>query len=541
MKPLTMPHRSTSRLVLVALVAITLNACGGSEDTQPANPPVGASPAPVPTSSPAPTATPTATPTAPPTTTPTVTPSATPTATPSATPTATPTPTPTPTASPPAQVSVRFTATATDFPNPERGFYTWASGDLFNTNESDFSGPAQSGYRILFGYTRLDSYRNSAIPQAALDGLVRSFNWARKHGVKLVPRFTYNFPANETEYLNAQDATLARVQEHVNQLKPILAAHEDVIAFFQAGFIGAWGEWHTSSNNLTSDANKLAVRDALLAAVPASRMIQMRYPYDLVKWFSNPATEAQAFGGSAAARIGMHNDCFLASATDVGTFDTTNPNDPARVYLRASGKTTPFGGETCNPAAESGAVVRDTCADILREGKEYSLTYLNADYYTGFHNKWKAQGCYDEVSRSMGYRFELVSASHAQSVARGAALNLNLEVKNTGWARLYNQRPLMVVLRNKATGVRVELAASGADARKWLSGATTSTTATVTVPVSAAAGDYEVLLALPDAATALRSDVRYSVRFANADSTAANQAWEAAKAEFRIGTTVKVQ
>jgi hypothetical protein len=439
-------------------------------------------------------------------------------------------------------VSVKFTGSSVDIPNPERGFYTWASGDLFNTAESDFSGPSQNGYRLLFGYTRLDNYKQSAIPQSAFDGLTRSFTWARKHGVKLVPRFTYNFPANETEYRNAQDASLAQVQAHINQLKPLLAANEDVIAFFQAGFIGAWGEWHTSSNNLTSDTSKLAVRDALLAAVPASRMVQVRYPYDLLKWFTNPANESQAFSGSAAARTGLHNDCFLASSTDVGTFETTNANDPARVYLRASGQTTPFGGETCNPAAEGGAVPRDNCADILREGKEYALTYLNADYYTAFHDKWKAQGCYAEVARSMGYRFELVSASHPQAVARGAAIAMRLEVNNTGWARLYNARPLQVVLRNKASGARVVLTASNTDARRWLPGQTSiAQISTEVIPSTAAPGTYEVLLALPDGANALRVDARYSIRFANSDDAAKNQAWEAASAEFRTGSVIQVQ
>jgi hypothetical protein len=448
----------------------------------------------------------------------------------------------TPTATPTtgvAQVKVIFSSSTEDFPNPERGFYTWAGDDLFNPQEGNFSGAAQKGYRLLFAYARLDNYKQSAIAQSALDNLAQAFNWARKHGVKLVPRFTYNFPANEQDYLNAQDASLAQVQTHLAQLKPVLAAHEDVIAFFQAGFIGAWGEWHTSSNKLDSDANKLAVRDALLQAVPASRFIQMRYPYDPVKWFTNPATEAQAFNGSTAARIGMHNDCFLSSNTDVGTFETTNANDPGRVYLRAANKTTPFGGETCN-AQPNGK--RLSCADILREGKEYSLTYLNAEYDTAFHSQWKAQGCYEEVSRSMGYRFELVSAAHAQTVARGGALALRLEVNNTGWARLYNARPVQVVLRNKTNGTRIELAATGADARRWLAGQTTASDInTAAVPANATPGEYEVLLALPDGAATLHADARYNVRFANRDDAAKNQAWEAAKGEFRLGSSVTVQ
>ena len=108
-------------------------------------------------------------------------------------------------------------------------------------------------------------------------------------------------------------------------LAPPLSA--DVIAVLQAGFIGAWGEWHTSSNNLTTPARKAAVRDALLKVLPAGRTLQVRTPADLAQWYPQPATVQQALQPTppAQGRIGLHNDCFLASPDDVGTYFAETP------------------------------------------------------------------------------------------------------------------------------------------------------------------------------------------------------------------------
>ena len=59
----------------------------------------------------------------------------------------------------------------------------------------------------------------------------------REAGVMCVFRFAYT--SLETE----PDAPLSIIQTHIDQLKPYLAKNADVIAVWQAGFIGSWGEW----------------------------------------------------------------------------------------------------------------------------------------------------------------------------------------------------------------------------------------------------------------------------------------------------------
>ena len=46
----------------------------------------------------------------------------------------------------------------------------------------------------------------------------------------------------------------------------------------QAGFIGSWGEWYYTTNNLTTLENKKAVVTKLLEVLPESVKIQLRTP-----------------------------------------------------------------------------------------------------------------------------------------------------------------------------------------------------------------------------------------------------------------------
>lgn len=123
------------------------------------------------------------------------------------------------------------------------------------------------------------------------------------------------------------------------------------------------------------DATIAAVRKAEPARRPAARaqpaVPPARRPAALVPL---------ACGGDKhgpQARIGLHNDCFLADDTDVGTYPD---GEPQRSYIRQLSAVTPFGGETCQPPDPAQA--RNSCADILREGAEYHVSYLGEDYYT---------------------------------------------------------------------------------------------------------------------------------------------------------------
>lgn len=432
----------------------------------------------------------------------------------------------TPAAAPAATVD--FAGYAGALANPERGWWAFLSDDFATLTDEEVDEYTKRGLTLGYAPIRLDDYRDSDIPNTVLTDVDRVFNLLRSRGLKVVLRVVYNNPSPDDE--PAPDAPLARVLRHIAQLKPLIAAHSDVIAVWQAGFIGQWGEGHGSFNGLEAPAAKRKIRDALLAALPKGRVLQWRRPEDLITWAGEKG------GAAKIARIGVHDDCFLASDTDVGTYS----DDPVvrarqRRFVAKQSATTMFGGETCFPEATA----RMACSDILREGATFHVVTLGRDWYTGFHDAWKAGGCFDKVERSLGYRLVLTTASAPAKVKRGAAFAVSVGVRNDGWSRLPNPRRLLVELVHRQTGATYTVV--DGDARSVLpKTAATVFTRRAKLPADAPTGVYDVVVGAPDPAVLLAGDPRYAVRFANADRPARGQRWSAEDARFVTGLVVTV-
>jgi hypothetical protein len=296
----------------------------------------------------------------------------------------------------------------------------------------------------------------------------------------------------------------------------------------QAGFIGAWGEWHSSTNDLLDFDDRQAVTDALLDALPSSRMIQIRYPYRASDLFPTPPDSGTAFGGSDASRVGQVNDCFVSTGSDGGTFTSDDDYD----YMEDVTRWTVMGGETCSIGGLSDRNDGDNAAALL---ERFHWDYLNRDFYARIIDKWIDQGYYDEISRRLGYRYVLQTAVAEASSQPGGTLSVELEVENEGYGKLYNPRPIELVLRNTATGDAVALLANQ-DARRIMPGPGTTRTVqlTVALPSDLPSGSYDLHLALPDASSRIDDDPRYAVRFANQNT------WNASTGENDLDLTVDI-
>lgn len=440
----------------------------------------------------------------------------------------------------PAATTILFTADDGAHPNPERGFYRSASAPLQVLGIEEARAAFAQGYRLIYVRVDLSAYRNAPLPDSFLRKIDQGFANARRGGIKLIVRPVYNYPAGETDYAKAQDASFERVLEHIGQLQRVFAENEDVIAFLQAGYVGAWGEWHTSSNDLTSPAYRAALMKALLAAAPDGQPVQFRYPAYITEFLA-------AEGGPGAAlakgvRIGFHNDCFLASDTDVGTY-SENPaeREKERRAMADLGRTGPFGGETCNPLAAENPAPRSSCEAILREGSMFGLTYLNDGYYRPlFHDRWQAGGCLDTVGASMGYRISLTRLTFARTARRNSAMPLTIGLRNSGWAPIYAAKRLSIILQNRKTGKTREYGAPRGDVRTWLPGSSKAVTLLLPIEADLPVGEYEILLALRDGSDRLAKDPRYSIRFANADDAAKGQQWQDRQAAWKTGAIIEI-
>ncbi|TDU88082.1 uncharacterized protein DUF4874 [Kribbella voronezhensis] len=422
---------------------------------------------------------------------------------------------------------VTYTPATDNFANPERGLYHH-TGDC---DKTDFSLATLQSYRTSQGISLvmcifyLAEYKNSAIAQSALDHLQQQLATVRAAGLKVVLRFAY------TTSTSGDDASLSRVQSHLDQLAPYLSSNKDVIAVMQAGFIGAWGEWYYTQNfgnagviSATDWANRKAVTDKVLSVLPSDRMIQLRTPkLKRTLYSTSPVASGQAYNGSALSRVGHHNDCFLASADDFGTYENTSVEYP---YLQSDTTYVPMGGETCgtNPP-------RSSCPTALTELAQFHWSYLNTDYEPNVLNSWSTGGCLADITKRLGYRFTLQNGTFPTTATRGGSLPVTINLHNDGFTTPYNPRSAELVLRNTSTGA-VQRLALNTDPRRWTAGSTTTISQTLTIPAGLPTGSYALLLNLPD--PQLSSRPEYSVRFANQST------WEPATGMNSLLRTITV-
>ncbi|MEV6635643.1 DUF4832 domain-containing protein [Actinoplanes sp. NPDC051470] len=401
------------------------------------------------------------------------------------------------------------------FANPERGFYHH-TGDC---DSSTFDEATLRSYRtsqsisLVMCIFYLRSYRTSPIAPAALAHLQSQLDTVRRAGLKVVLRFAY------TDSDDA-DATPAQVSSHLDQLAPYLRNNADVISVVQAGMIGTWGEWWDTRNfgdegviNEQNWRDRKAVTDKLLSVVPSSRAIQLR----------TPKFKRTMYGTSTTVpRIGHHNDCFLASPDDFGTYENPSVEYP---YLQQDTLRVPMGGETCvvNPP-------RSQCPTATAELAGFHWSYLNTDYNRDVLNTWTS--CITDVTRKLGYRLALTSGTYPASATRGGALPVTIGVRNEGYAAPYNPRNVKLVLRNASSGALTRLALSS-DPRTWAAGATASINQSVTVPSSLPTGQYQLYLELPDPLLATRPE--YSIRLANQGT------WDASTGLNNLNATVTIR
>ena len=430
----------------------------------------------------------------------------------------------------PAPVTVAYEENDTAIANPARGFYkhTETHAETDGSGWSPLSAATLAGYREqgitqILRVVYLERYVNADLDQQLLDALAADFATARSAGVSVILRFAYAQGGDWPYSPPYGDASVERVLAHIQQLTPVLRAGADVIALMQSGFVGLWGEGYYTDHFVADPADpgvvtdedwakRTAVVDALLEALPESRSVQVRTmlakqkAFDRTSGASGALTPEDAFSGSPISRVGMHNDCFLASPDDYGTF-LSDPISLDQDYLAAETRFVPMGGETCNVNPP-----RSEWASASAEMQAYHFSYLNRDYNQNVLNSWGEEGL-TETAKRLGYRFVLEQSR----VIGGAQPSLEIDIRNEGWAAPYNPRPASVVLDGPQGPVTLPL---DSDARTWAPGETT------TVSVSLAdvpAGQYRASLALPAPEESIAGDPRFAIQTANVGTWVADR------------------
>ncbi len=416
------------------------------------------------------------------------------------------------------------------------------------------------GLTLAQMYCYLDGFQNGDLSGEKLEAIQRGFDGLRAAGLKAVLRFAYEKSMEERE-----GPTIEIILKHLDQLAPLIRKNADVIFVLQAGFVGAWGEWHSSARGLEKDhSNLAAIVKKLLEVLPEGRMTQVRVP-KYKRWALGgdvPTLDApEAFGASQAARIGFHNDGFLAGTTCGGTWTEpplfSNPGNPEFDYMTTESAYVPVDGELFWSDID-GRVDGFQAAERMR--LHHYSSFSIAHSYSGMEGKtlgmdvWMttpmdparvaeaklpvSDGYFEDaegnpVTRTqfeyirdhLGYRLELREAAWPESVTAGAPLTFSVSLINRGFSTLINPRPVFMALVNAQNRV-VWTHPLGADPRKWQPFAPDDpqfvpllhkVEGRSELPPDLAPGAYLLGLWMPDQAASLREDARYAVRVANRD------------------------
>ena len=420
-------------------------------------------------------------------------------------------------------VTITYQESTEIFPNPERGFIhnlpVFSEGEGLIVSELD--GLRSENVTMVLRVFYLEKFKEQPISAAELSLIRADLQKLRDAGIKCILRFAY------TDSMDSTDASLPIVSSHLDQLKPVFEENRDVIAFVQAGFIGAWGEWHSSSNGLATVANETAVLNKLLAVLPSEIMVQVRTPSAKRNIFNVtlPVDSGIAYTSEGRARVGHHNDCFLAGGTDYGTYEDIVAD---KAYISKDALYVPTGGETCPPEGPY-----PECSSSIESMKLLKWTYLNLDWYEPVINAWRNSGCFDEFQRNLGYRLVLLDAKLPGKIAASETYKAELKITNKGYAPLYNFKRTELVFKS-ASGQKYSFELP-VDLRDCKPNGTLTISGSInlsTVPK----GDYDLYLNITDRAETLKTRPEYSLRLANADVWDGTTGMNSLKQKVAVGS-----
>lgn len=411
--------------------------------------------------------------------------------------------------------------------NPERGIYhggTPGSGDYHTVV------PAWLYLDGVCGTNLTWAGLGNASTSPVLNAYAQKLENYRLAGVKVLFRPRYdvqgsNAPSSCTingyKLFHADSKT--RQKNHIDAIAAMLGDYKDVVAFIQAGYFGRWGEWntagyaHENAPFLYSTADRAELVDYVIAKYAAEGVqpdLELR----------RPVLAKEVLDRNAAANVGLHNDCFMSNSSDYGTYSNFESGNPSNFASEAAAKTwaqaftanASHGGETC-PTDPTGPERWRSCSNMIGTSSEpgsLHTSYLNGDYANDAKATWIAGGCYDEIRRRLGYRFEVTRVAYTPTAAAGQPFTVQVDVKNTGWARMHRPRQAKLVLRNGSTTHVFALSAGGV--ASWAPGAATQLSVTAPAPAS---GTYSVRLWIPDpdaptGSTYASTRIAYAVKIA---------------------------
>ena len=341
--------------------------------------------------------------------------------------------------------------------NPDRGFYHQIGGNHRYLTTFDLSEPISQNYgdgdqshnfysnnaTVYRVYFSLKNFYDKPIDTETLDRLKSLLKNAEAKNLTLILRFYYVWGYEKGRPFLSPKSEI--IISHIKQISPILNQHSISISFLEAGFIGAWGEWHSDQygNKKKFHPFRKQLLETLISELDKKIFIALRYPVDLQKVDNKEYMH----------RIGLHHDC-------PNYWNDTYPKVGAETYT----SNTPQGGEVCQlkPRGQFGKSSDFEkfygCKKMIPYFNKFNFYFLNGNDWSFSNSRFDKQGCWKKIRDKLGYRFILVGSKLING-------DLFFEVKNVGFGKSFKSRKLSIKIGNKI--IKTDI-----DVSRWKSGGT---------------------------------------------------------------------
>ena len=298
----------------------------------------------------------------------------------------------------------------------------------------------------------VNNLADKPITEEALDGLDSLLLSLKENDKNAVVRFAYdpgyNGGANKEPVL---DVMLV----HVEQIASVLNRYANTVTAIETGLIGPWVEMHTSA--AANAAHITPIVDAFLTNASEIPVL-VRTPkmiYDYLGVTSDKIAEISISPEEKAYRLGLYNDGYLGSESDLGTYGNRERDIK---FLSGQNSHLPFGGEVTVPDSPLHDI--QTC---LPEMNKIHLSYLNIEWDNRVIAKWKnsfySQECgadalyygktaFHYIQNRLGYRFVLKNSVFTYSDL-SAKLNVRLTLDNVGFGNLNKKKRAKLIFTDR--------------------------------------------------------------------------------------------
>lgn len=375
--------------------------------------------------------------------------------------------------------------------NPDCGFYKAFAGYLKANDESspvdkDKMASFAGQYGLFHLRIGLEDFsanaggKNREIDALAIKGLKSALDYLRILKMSAIIRFSYNVTGAEDSSGNylENEPSITWIVKHVKTLGAVISEYSDVILGVESGMVGPWGEQHSTvmgSHEENNAGTYHKIVQAWLESTPECIGITVRRPLYFTYWMNKQYSLDLSVDDLAdfdcsdykyASRVGVYNDGYLGSSTDLGTFT----NRQAEVaFIGKQAQNTYYGGEVVADK-NTGSIGSYNSVDYLeKEAFTTHTSYLNIDWnYDYVISKWQANTYKGSdltykgkttqfvfVNNRLGYRHLITGITAPNRGNAGSEYKLSLQIENKGFARMFRKPVATVIIKTPTKTERV--------------------------------------------------------------------------------------